>query len=270
MDNRIFKKPYTHKRFASRRDYSQRKLLGAAPEILPDNLYSVSRILTQKGNTCTANTSVAIRESMIEGILFDPDRQWEATLDFMGVSEANGADLKIALAVCVKTGFFRQNQATPSDKADAYFFVRKRLGEDWFDAVKNRIYLLYQKYGKVVPLSIGVNWYRDWDFVPDGIIPDRGTNLLGGHDVKVAGFLKLNGADYIFLQNSWGINYGKNGLYYVSREVFNKWFDVYGAGYIVDDPNPMIRRWGFILALCQNLIALYQSLLFKLGHLISR
>lgn len=269
MDKRKFKRPYKHSRFASRKDYSQRKFLGAALVGMPDNLYSTSRILDQGDTaTCTAQASVAIRESMMAGKQYDPWRQWDATLRFMGVDDASGADLKTALAVCVKTGFFEPGKADPSDRATAYFFVRKRLGEDWFDAVRNRIFLLYQKYGIVIPLSLGVNWYRDWDHAPEGIVPDSGKDLLGGHDIKIAGFVKKAGTDYVVIQNSWGEGFGEKGLFFASRAVFNKWFDVFGAGYIVDDPELEKTQYGFVAALLQNIVSLYQSLIQKLGKMV--
>jgi hypothetical protein len=260
QDPRKFKKPYTHRRFASPKDYSHNKTLGAAALQFPYSLLALSRLLIQTQENCTAYSGVAEREPAT-GKKYDAELQWKAELDFMGVKDANGATMETKFAVGVKVGFFIEGQTTPSDTATAYFFVKKSGGLDWFDSVRSAINQLYIKYGKVIPLSVGMNWYSEWDFAPNGIIPDSATSLLGGHDVKIAGFETYSdGVDYIRLQNSWGPEYGDQGTYRVSRQVFNKYFDVYGAGYWVDDRDLKFKQYGLLAAMLQNLVALYQTI----------
>lgn len=273
MGTRTFKPPYK-KRIASRKEYDHFKThaLGAAPvPALPPELLAVSRLIIQTAQNCTAYTSVDIREPMT-GKQYDADRQWDAELKFSGVTDApQGFPIDVPLAVGIKVGFFPIGQDAPADQATAYFFVRKTGGMDWFDSCRVAMYQLYQKYGKVIPLMIGVNWFGEWDNTPNGIIPDSGTHLLGGHDTKIAGFenFHLDHTDYIVIQGTWGPQFGDNGLFRVSREVFNKWFEGYGAAYWTDDPDLTEKKLGWLDALLVNLRTLYETLLnyrpFRIG-----
>ncbi len=261
METRKFKTPYKHRRIASPKDFSQHRLLGAAPINLPSELLALTPVLNQ-GNkpSCTAYTAVAIRQAMT-GNTYDPEGQWELVKQFIGNQNPNGLELKDQLACGVKRGFSTPMSAALADPATAYFFINSRTG-DWFDTVRTRIFQLYQKYGKVIPLSIGVNWYSDWD--GNGLIPNQGKYLLGGHDTKIGGFKVLNGENVIVIQNSWGQGLGDGGLFYATREVFNKWFDVFGAGYWVDDPNLEKDNLNLFISILSGLKAILQTLVNSL------
>jgi hypothetical protein len=257
---RQFHKPYKP-RIASPKDFDHFKsnVLGASPVTsLPRELLFLTPILNQgAAPSCTAYTAVAIRQSMT-GKTYDPEKQWAEELQFIGDPNAAGVELKTQLAVGVKMGFVPLGQTTPIDAATAYFFVQKASGLDWFDSLR---VCMNQIQG---PLSIGVNWFNEWDRTPNGIIPEtKPTFLLGGHDTKVAGFQNYNGVDYIVLQGSWGPTFGDQGLFRASRSVINNYFVAFGAGYWTDDQNPQIKKLGWLAALLTNLVALYQTLIAR-------
>jgi len=256
MDARKFKKPYG-RRHPSPKDYDHFKSrpLGSQPLTFPAQLLYLTPVLVQTENNCTAYAAAAIREAMT-GKQYDPEAQWREELAFIGRQDApDGVELQTQLAVGVKTGFTPVGQAQPTDRATAYFWVRKASGLDWFDSLRTA--MIQAK----APLSVGVNWYSEWDFAPNGVIPNYGKVLLGGHDIKVAGFETWEGTDYVVLQNSWGTAYGDNGIFRASRDVINNFFEGYGAGYWSDDPDAYVARLGYLTALLAQLQALYESLI---------
>lgn len=267
MDNRKFslkKEHFAKKVWRDRKNYSHRKTLGAAPVVtLPRELLAVTDILNQGDSPeCTAFSAAAIRESMT-GVKYDPQAQWEHELQFMGVTSADGAEIRTQLAVGVEVGFTPLAGGPPTDKASAFFWITREWGQDWFDAIRLTQYQLYQKYGKVIPVSIGLDWFRDWDNTPNGIVPLSQSALLGGHDVKGAGFetFSLDNEDYIVIQNSWGTGFGDNGLFRFNRAAANKFFGTYGIGYWLDDPSLQIKRLGLLASLLANLVDLYNAII---------
>ena len=226
---------------------------------MPSELLFLSPILNQADpqgtEDCTAFASVACRYNETNNTSFDPMKQWQSELDFMGVESSQGTDLRTALAVGVKTGFYRIGNTAPTDNASAYFFVVPTNGLDMFDSI------IYALNNTQRPLECGVMWKNEWSNTPQGIIQNAGQTNLGGHLIKIAGFKEINGIQYIVVQNSWGIGFGDSGLFYFPRAVVNQCFTTYGCGYWSDDQNPTIKTLGFISALAQNVVSLLQSLL---------
>lgn len=65
------------------------------------------------------------------------------------------------------------------------------------------------------PVVLGINWYSGMYEAPNGVLTPSGT-IVGGHCLLAVGYTlnspKLGGADGVILQNSWGKNWGVNGL----------------------------------------------------------
>lgn len=65
------------------------------------------------------------------------------------------------------------------------------------------------------PVVLGINWYQGMYRAPDGKLSIFG-NKVGGHCILAVGYNpssdKFNGKETIFLQNSWGLDWGINGV----------------------------------------------------------
>lgn len=246
------------KRRASHKDYSHNRthgIVGFAPP--PKQLLFISRILDQgQSEHCTAYACTAIRESM-KMREYDPELFWneEAAMYGEGKDSSGGVTLETAGATCVEKGFIPIGGTTPQDKASAYVWLHKEVGMDMFDTVRHFFNEIK------VPLNAGLDWYSEWDYAPD--VPFSFRELLGGHDVKLAGIddITCNG-ERIVVQGSWGEGMGTKGLWYFNRATFNKAFDnnEYGMFYLSDDPDEKFKRLGLINALYVNLINLWRKL----------
>lgn len=65
------------------------------------------------------------------------------------------------------------------------------------------------------PIVLGINWYEGMYEAPNGVLSVTGERV-GGHCITAVGFRvaspTFNGEDSIILQNSWGPDWGINGL----------------------------------------------------------
>jgi len=65
------------------------------------------------------------------------------------------------------------------------------------------------------PVVLGINWYSGMYDAPNGVLSVSGS-IVGGHCITAVGYRlassKLGGEDGIILQNSWGADWGINGL----------------------------------------------------------
>lgn len=65
------------------------------------------------------------------------------------------------------------------------------------------------------PVVLGIDWHYGMYWAPNGVLTPTGA-VVGGHCLLAVGYThkspKLNGEDGIILQNSWGNNWGINGL----------------------------------------------------------
>jgi len=236
------------KRFHSPRDFSFHKShLGAAT--IPDSFLFLSPILDQGGeNSCTAYASVAGRANEIPNGNVDPQVFYNDELAFAGETTSDGFDLEVPAAVAIKTGFSPLgNPTVRGDKASAYFWITPNNGMDWFDSCRSAMNLQQR------PTTGGLLWFNEWTGAQGGVISSMGQSVAGGHCVKIAGFTILNGVQYAVIQNSWGGSVGLNGLYYMTREVFNASFPSFGVFMRNDSQDVTIKTLGLISALYINL-----------------
>lgn len=264
MDNRQFKKPYK-KKFVSRKEYNHFKTLGAIPlppvPVFPKSLNVYTQILTQTAENCTAYSAVGERGAVTKK-QYDPNEQWKNELKQIGATDApNGIELDDKMQTGINIGFTPIGSVQPTDKALSYLWITEAPGLDWFDSVRTVILQNWQKYGHIIPPTIGVNWYREWDNTPSGILTSIAVDLLGGHDIEIAGFETFSdGREYVDLQGTWGTSFGDNGIFRVSREVFNSFFRGYGAAYWSDDASLPIAKENALIALFKNVIIAIQRL----------
>lgn len=101
---------------------------------------------------------------------------------------------------------------------------------DAFDNIRSALWLNASK-AQGFEVLFGLNWRSEWTFATNGVINENYSVSAGdGHCVKLIGQRIIAGVPYIVLQNSWGKQYGEDGLYYLSRNVINTEFKSgYGA-----------------------------------------
>ncbi len=237
------------KRRSQGRDYVLHKTFKLGSASFPDELLFVSPVLDQgEVDECTAYSSVAARWNEINNTNFDPSAFWDDELAFSGQSTNNsGFDIEVPAATAIEKGFVAMGQPLHSSKPSAYFWISNNNGLDLFDSCRQA--MMANKY----PLIGGVTWMSEWVGVAGGVISDRGTTALGGHCIKIAGWTTANGVLYMVLQNSWGPIKGVNGLYYMTRDIFNQSFNGYGIFQWSDSQNLEIKTLGLINALWQNI-----------------
>ena len=79
------------------------------------------------------------------------------------------------------------------------------------------------------PVVASMKWFSDSKIDSNGVYQYNLTNQFYGHAVLILGWDENN----IIVQNSWGINFGKKGLFYVPFSKMNEVFrELYG---ITDD-----------------------------------
>lgn len=270
MENRYFKKPYK-RQLNSTKQYDHFRTLGAMPlPQFPATLLAPrGPQLNQTKNDCTAESAVGERFGFTQKE-YDHEAYWQDELKWLKVPDApDGVDLETKMMVGVRVGFVIPGSADHVDPAKAYFWVKKVSSYDWFDSMRLAMFQLNQKYGLAIPVTIGVNWYSEWDNTPNGVLGMDAKTLLGGHDTELAGFETFveDSKDYIVNYGTWGSGCGDNGIFRIPRDVFNKFFVGFGAMYWSDDATLVPAKMNFIVALCQNVIILLKRLIaMKSGY----
>jgi len=97
---------------------------------------------------------------------------------------------------------------------------------------------------------MGVEWAWDMD---SPIIPDD-ISQGSGHAIYCLGWKRINGQDYLVIQNSYGST-GDNGKYYLPRKVIDKYVKTYGAFMFIDMPAEEIKKkaWSWLLKLIERI-----------------
>jgi hypothetical protein len=238
------------KRRAHRTDNSFHKSHALGTASLPDTLLFLSPILNQgDSESCTAYSSVAVRYNEVNQTL-DPVAFWNQELAFADSDGSSGFDLEVPADTAVEKGFPDYNPSAP-------FWITPNNGMDLMDSVCSAMQTLNR------PCEGGLTWMTEYTNAPGYLISQVGHTVQGGHDIKIAGWTILNGVKVIVLQNSWGTGYGNQGLFYMTRSVFNQVFAPFGIFIWSDTPDTQIKTLGLIRAIAYNVINLMQSLIYK-------
>jgi C1A family cysteine protease len=69
------------------------------------------------------------------------------------------------------------------------------------------------------PFVFGFTVYSNFmDIGSDGIMPRPKGSIEGGHAVKAVGYLKIQGRGYYIIKNSWGIEWGAKGYFFMPED----------------------------------------------------
>lgn len=222
-------KPHTH----DWRDYSHRRTFGAALlSDLPAEYLLLTDIMDQNGYPkCTAYASCAVRSSQAGNRQFDPNWFYAQEGITAGTPSNDGYDLRTAMQTGVDYGFMPLAPKPGDQAADfkeaSYFNIDGNY--DIFDNIRSAMWLAKTEQRCAV---LGTMWYEEWYSAPNGVIlPGTGKTPVGLHAIKAAGWTPtqqsnkrpLNGT-YLAVQNSFGKNFGDDGIYYFHRDVVNKEF----------------------------------------------
>lgn len=240
-----------------RRDYSFHrtfpKFAAATPPILELKEYNYDRGLTMYNQNvanpphnvnplpygCTGFTSTDICTDQ-DGKLYSPQYTYERTCFMEGHDTNEGCQIRNSmksLRIFPPRVPGEPDEAALDNRRPQYFNVDRASGRDWFDSF--RIALRAQIDTKT-GISMGIPWYRSFAFVTqDGVLMTptdaevaavkADAFTVGWHDVKVSGEKTINGIPYLCLKPWQGKLFGDNGWVYMSRECFNKTFDIYGT-----------------------------------------
>ncbi len=74
-------------------------------------------------------------------------------------------------------------------------------------------------YDKKSPVMIICNIYDSfYNTGSDGKVPLKSGALQGSHAMTIIGWTKISGAEYYIVQNSWGPEWGDNGICYIKTD----------------------------------------------------
>jgi len=216
-----------------RRDYSLLHTFGAVtpePSGLPDDfsIYDGRTVPNQMDFDarftpplpplpmgCTGE-SQTFSSGLQDGKLFNPKFTYERTPP----GGNGGRGMRESLSCTIKVGL-QDEQNTVGFNRTAYFNCYGSGKIDDFDASRIAIWINQSEKRSV---SVGSYWYPEFD-TPDqnGVLPIPSFKLQGAsmHNWIVTGWKTINGKPHLECLSWQGSQYGKNGMAYVSRELFN-------------------------------------------------
>lgn len=247
MHNRHGLLPLTHDRT---KDFTVGALFDLPKiEDLPADFTLGAPKIRDQGQTdlCSAYASTTV-STYQEGVELSPLYQFAKTKQVMGGDpSAWGADLKSACKSLVEYGSVEQSymdmqqdmgwdlrdgtkwpkqfdEKAKAHKKQAYLAVKGPY--DSFDDIRATIYR-FRSEGRAILIGVEFGWS-----LTDARMehPQEGY----GHAMAVYGWRTFNGVPYLMVANSYGMGAGENGTHYFSREVINKYIDIYGAYMTVD------------------------------------
>jgi len=223
------------------RDYSFHKTFAhygaASPVNLPLDEYNFDSGLDMPDqnadgfpNGCTGYTQSNIAEDE-DKASYDPSYTYLHTCVMEGHDYTQGCDIRTS-AKCGQVNGMQVKGDTDLNNATkhrrgAYFSVDQAYQRDWFDSFRIAL-----RNGK--PISCGTPWFPEWERMgTDGILPDftydGNPNDVAWHNFAIKGETTINGLPYLRIKSWQGSNYGQNGWCFMSRDVFNKAFDINGT-----------------------------------------
>jgi hypothetical protein len=215
----------------------------------------------QDTQECTGHGVAAAIEAH-EGVILNPSAQYAFIKEIVGSPTDDGADLRSAMksglaygavekkdcdiGVDNRNGAFLADlanyppevieQAKPHKQASYFNATRGRYNR--FDNFRS--WLWYFRNEKPVIVT-GVGWRENWTYAEGGVIPEDQGDIAGGHCVVILPEQRIiNGEPYLKIQNSYSIDVGDKGCFWVNRKVVNRDFTF--GGYIFKDLDPEVVK----------------------------
>ena len=200
--------------------FTKPKPLGAYTSASDGNSYPVTldmRDLVLKTenqgmtNKCAAYTATSWLESILwrktgKPVDYDPNELYAKAKELDGMPNAEGTTLDAVMFGILDLGWF-----IGCTKKDVKFI---------YDS--NQLKKAIHKYGTCL---CGFNISEDWYKLKNKLVLEKGDGRsAGGHAVICTGYNDVG----VFIQNSWGVEWGKYGFACISWDVFNKQF-MYGS-----------------------------------------
>lgn len=242
------------------RDFLYGSIFGKlpTPKDLPDQfLVSDKDFIKNQWSTdycsCFAGTEVSEDE---EGVELDPLWQFMKSKIIEGDPNGFGCDLRsMALSFIgtrgIKGGSIEQKyspyttgtqrslivnpQAWTDKDYDSLAAAHVKKGfafvsgaYDFFDNIRATIYHTNQQYNVKQSAVVGFDWCLEYNVAKGGIVSTAGKSIVGGHAIKIKGWMQIEGEPYLVAQLAQGKDFGANGYMFFSRDVVNAQSD-YGA-----------------------------------------
>lgn len=117
-------------------------------------------------------------------------------------------------------------------KKQSYVFITGQY--DNFDNIRASLWRFRAEERAV---GLGVVW--SWPM--SQVVMDEASDFGGGHAITCVGWETRDSKPYLIIQNSYGEGAGEKGYHYFSREVINKFVEMYGAGMFLDRPKDDLK-----------------------------
>ena len=242
------------------RDFKLSAILKLPPlEELPDE-FELEPVITydQKDSDYCSGEATCGASGIQEGVSLSPEWSFAVSKMISGDPEEYGQDLRTAMKVHTKYGAIEKKDAPYSIENDEDTKIRyinnwpkelfgkatehKKLSffsisgqYDYFDSI--RAFLWMKKATKqAVILGLEWSWSLNMKIMENNFAPGS------GHAVYCRGFKKIDGKDYLIIQNSYGKEAGDNGKHYFPAEIINKFAEKYGVFAFIDMPPDEAKR----------------------------
>lgn len=185
-----------------------------------------------KTRMCEACAVTSIAE-LAHSKLFEPSYTLAKACQIKGTTK--GGITMSQISEAVKRGFLPKDIAPYSLQNDGIDFVSN--WSNWPSTLEaeakkyapkrvERVWGIYPTFELICgalmkhPVLLGVYWQQEWEKEPGGIVTSAHQNLkLFPHAVVAIGQKTINGTVYLEILNSFGLDSGKNGRFYLPRKV---------------------------------------------------
>lgn len=232
------------------RDFSFSGTFGSLElDNIPGEFYE-SELLGIKNQTdldfCASFSSAEVSEDQ-EAVELDPYFPFQSAKKLLGGDawKSQGLNLRDVCEAAIKIGFIEATQfpfkdddraterdflANPDNWPDELDLLATdhKKGSYWdatsgpydlFDNIRSAIFLNRFEHRSVI---VGALFRPEWAAAEGGIIPKEYTMPGEGHAFKIFGWKMIGDEPYLVIVNSWGMDVGDGGLFYMPREVANK------------------------------------------------
>lgn len=159
-------------------------------------------------------------QSFIGGLednaLYRPDDLYDHTPPYR---DGTGRDMRQSLQVTIDRGYALAD-GTLGGKRKAYFTCYGAGAIDDYDAARIALYINQEEKRAV---SVGSYWYKEFLNPVNGSLqlPSFNTNEATLHNYIVTGWRTVRGVEELEVISWQGMNYGQQGLCYMSRAIYN-------------------------------------------------